>query len=235
MMTTAQRAKLKQSPELYKLTMRIDENSRAVAKVVSAAEYLSNDDRDPWPLFVSLDALLHERRGMRRRMWGMLAVLIMLACGQAHTQVTRTDAKGLPPSVAAGEDTLSRPAAASGHAEARVTPAEAKGGINPINRRFYIAEAVRWGAAVADFETTRRYVPAGRCVESAPLLGREPSTARVYGVGVAFDAGVTLASYLLQRHLRRHSPDDRTAALLFLEGGVAAAHAYSAAHNGGCL
>jgi hypothetical protein len=67
--TTAQRAKLKQSPSLYVLTMKIDANTRAVAKVVSAAEYLGVPAPEAWPLYAALEGLLHERREMRRQMW----------------------------------------------------------------------------------------------------------------------------------------------------------------------
>lgn len=120
-------------------------------------------------------------------------------------------------------------------ADAPVMPAAVTGTDNPINRAFYFAEGVRVSAAFADFATTTRFVQAGRCVESAPGLGRTPSPARVYGVGLSIEAGVSFASYLLQRALRHSSTADRTAALLMVEGSVTAAHAYAAAHNGRCL
>jgi hypothetical protein len=71
--TTAQRARLKQSPELYRLTMRVEVNTRAVAKVVSAAEYLALPAPEAWPLYAALEGLIHERRELRRQMWRELA------------------------------------------------------------------------------------------------------------------------------------------------------------------
>lgn len=69
MTTKSQRDKLKQSPELYKLTVRIDVNTRAIAKVVSAAEYLGVPEPQAWPLYACLESLIAERRGMRQAMW----------------------------------------------------------------------------------------------------------------------------------------------------------------------
>jgi hypothetical protein len=69
MMTTAQRARLKQSPELYRLTMAVDGNTRAVAKVVSAAEYVLVDDGDAHLLYICMEILIRERRELRRAMW----------------------------------------------------------------------------------------------------------------------------------------------------------------------
>jgi hypothetical protein len=67
--STDQRRKLKQSPELYRLTMRVDANTRAVAKIISAAEYLAVPAPECYPLYVALEVLLRERREMRRQMW----------------------------------------------------------------------------------------------------------------------------------------------------------------------
>jgi hypothetical protein len=67
--TTEQRRKLKQSPGLYRLVTRVDVNTRAVAKVVSAAEYLAVPAAEAWPLYAALEGLIHERRELRKQMW----------------------------------------------------------------------------------------------------------------------------------------------------------------------
>lgn len=114
-------------------------------------------------------------------------------------------------------------------------PATLRAQARTTDRAFDIAEGLRWGAAFADFATTQQFVPAGRCVESAPGLGRTPSAARVYSVGIAADAGVSVFSYLVRRHQAHSSAADRWAALLMIEGSVGGVHAYLAARNGRCL
>lgn len=121
------------------------------------------------------------------------------------------------------------------HADAPAVSAMVTRADNPINRAFYIAEGLRFGAAFADFDTTSRFTEVGRCVESAPGMGRAPSRARVYEVGLPIEAGVSVASYFLQRALRHNPRADRIAALVMVEGSVAAVHAYAAARNGRCL
>lgn len=114
-------------------------------------------------------------------------------------------------------------------------PATLRGQARVADRAFDIAEGLRWSAAFADFATTQQFVPVGRCVESAPGLGHAPSAARVYGVGIAADAGISVFSYLIRRHLAHNERADRWAALLFIEGSAGAVHAYLAARNGRCL
>lgn len=100
---------------------------------------------------------------------------------------------------------------------------------------FYVAEGLRWGAAVSDWETTRHFVNETSCTESAPGFGPKPSAARIYGIAVPIEAGFTVGNLLIRRHMRRSSRADRAAALVIGEVPLLAGHAFAAWRNGKCF
>jgi hypothetical protein len=67
-----ERKKFKGSAEELRLVDAIFENSRLVAKVTSAAEYVVNQGDDAWPLYVALECLIAERRDMRSKLERLL-------------------------------------------------------------------------------------------------------------------------------------------------------------------
>jgi hypothetical protein len=60
-----ERARFKGKARQLQLVDALFENSRALAKVISAAEYLDGAEYDRWPLYAALADLLHHRRAMR--------------------------------------------------------------------------------------------------------------------------------------------------------------------------
>jgi len=76
--------------------------------------------------------------------------------------------------------------------------------VRTFNRSFTVLALLSAAAMVADVELTAnclKTVP--NCRESNPLMGSDPSRARLYGVNVPIYAG----TILLSRMLRHRSPD----------------------------
>lgn len=73
-----------------------------------------------------------------------------------------------------------------------------------FNRTFAILTAVSAAAMVADIELTANCLKtAVNCHEANPLLGKDPSRARLYGVNVPIFAGEMMLSRMLRRKERK--------------------------------
>jgi hypothetical protein len=80
----------------------------------------------------------------------------------------------------------------------RNTPVEAK--VHTFNRTFTFLAAVSAAATIADIELTANCLKTvGNCRETNPLLGSNPSRARLYGVNVPIYASQLMMSRMLQR------------------------------------
>ncbi len=87
----------------------------------------------------------------------------------------------------------------------RTTPAPAKPRV--FDRTFAFLTVMAAAATVADVELTANCLKtAANCRESNPLMGKDPSRGRMYGVNVPIFAGEMMVS----RMLRRKSPERKS-------------------------
>lgn len=98
------------------------------------------------------------------------------------------------------------------------------------NRKLLLGtEIFKWAALVADVESTRAGLNSGRCVETNPLFGRNPSRLRMYAISLPV---LGLQTWLGKRQQKRNgSSKFWTVSNLFI-GGM---HSYAAVHNSRCF
>ena len=76
-------------------------------------------------------------------------------------------------------------------------------GWHTLDRKFFLLNAFSTVALLADLETTARGLAAQpKAVELNPLLGKHPSTARLYGTGLSINALLIYQSY----HFKKLGP-----------------------------
>ena len=91
------------------------------------------------------------------------------------------------------------------------------------------SEVFKWAALVADVESTQAGLNSGRCQETNPLYGKNPSRLKMYGLAVPV---LGLHTYLARRHQRRNPRSKLWAISNMLIGGM---HSYAAVHNSRCF
>ena len=113
---------------------------------------------------------------------------------------------------------------AAAHAQLPEAPAA-----QTLDKPFALVTALNAAATFADLETTRRALAGGQCVELDPLVGRHPSTLKLYGGGVALLGATVALSYELKKH--------RAPRWLWIapQAISAGAHGYGAVYNRNCL
>jgi hypothetical protein len=135
-----------------------------------------------------------------------ILVLAMFACQNGHGQGVATTSGQLRDARGAG-------AAGESHKPAHVA-----------DRSYWTAEAAATAAELADLETTRRGLARG-CIETSPLYGQRPSTARLYAQGLGIAAAATVGEYFAKRWLHGHP------AWLIFPAMRATGHGFAAAAN----
>ena len=96
--------------------------------------------------------------------------------------------------------------------------------------KFWMGEAVIAGALIADGATTVNGLHRGM-METNPILGAHPSTARVAGYDVTLFAGYTAANAAEHHLTRNESKPWRVAGYVAIPAIAASAHGYAAIHN----
>jgi hypothetical protein len=102
--------------------------------------------------------------------------------------------------------------------------------LHPSNRKLVLGtEVFKWAALVADVESTQAGLNSGRCQETNPLYGKNPSRLKMYGLAVPV---LGLHTYLAKRHQRRNPRSKLWAISNMFIGGM---HSYAAARNLRCF
>jgi hypothetical protein len=105
-----------------------------------------------------------------------------------------------------------------------VEPAPAKKA-KLFDRSYKTWMLASFAATVVDIETTAHGLGACGLVETNPLLGRTPSRAKMYGIGLPMTAGYNL----LALWVKRRTPHSRV--WMIIPGAMTAVHAGAAGHN----